>query len=42
MYCGMLTTTGKQQMYNLGQRLKRRYVDELKLVGEQFNRDEVL
>ena len=41
MYSGMLTATGKQQMYELGQRLRRRYIEELNFVNERFNKDEV-
>lgn len=34
---GALTTVGQQQAYDLGRKLKKHYIDELKLVDDNLD-----
>lgn len=38
---GQLTALGASQHYQMGQKLRSIYVDQLKLIGEYFNPDDV-
>jgi len=41
MVGGVLTTVGQEQVYLLGRRLAARYHDNLKLIGNKFDKKEV-
>ena len=34
---GQLTVVGEEQMFNLGRRVKQKYVDELKFISDEYN-----
>ena len=40
-YQGQLTFVGEQQLFDLGQRLKKRYVDELKFLSKHYDPNEI-
>lgn len=36
-YVGQLTSTGEQQMFNLGSRLKKKYIHDLNFLSENYD-----
>lgn len=38
---GQLTQVGENQMYNLGRRVRQRYIDELNFLSSKYNPNEI-